>query len=69
MGKETKYDPRSEKLGMKVELEVEGKKVTYPSKSQAIIALHRNGVATGDIAKALGIRYQFAYNVIKRLGK
>lgn len=61
------YDPRSEKLGMKVELVVDDEKVTYPSKSQAIWALHQQGVATGDIAKMLSIRYQFAYNVIKRL--
>lgn len=63
------YDPRSVKLGMAVEVEHDEKKLKFPSKSQAIIALHREGVATGDIAKKLGIRYQFAYNVIKRLSK
>ena len=63
------YDPRSEKLGMKITVEHNEKKTTYPSKSQAIIALHREGVSTGEIAKKLGIRYQFAYNVIKRLSK
>jgi len=64
------YDPRSEKLGMKITVEnEEGKKTTYPSKSQAIIALHREGKSTGEIARILGIRYQYAYNVIKRLSK
>lgn len=63
-----KYDPRSEKLGMAQEIEVDGKKVKVPSKSQAIMALHRDGKSTGEIAKILNIRYQFAYNVIKRLG-
>lgn len=64
------YDPRSEKLGMKVELvDEQGKKIKFPSKSQAIIALHREGKSTGDIARMLNIRYQFAYNVIKRLTK
>jgi hypothetical protein len=30
--------------------------------------LHRQGVATADIARQLGISYQFAYNVIKQGG-
>jgi len=57
-----KIDPRSLKLG--TEVEVNG--IKYASKSLAIQALHDEGLKTGDIARALEIRYQFAYNVIKR---
>lgn len=34
------------------------------SKRKAILELGRDGMKTGDIAKAIGIRYQFAYNVL-----
>ncbi|MCA1806637.1 MAG: hypothetical protein LC687_02060 [Actinobacteria bacterium] len=59
------YDSRSIKLGH--EVTVEG--VTWPSKSVAIKSLHDEGMSNGDIAKVLGIRYQFVYNVLKRAGK
>ena len=68
-------DPRTLKLGHKVEMVVErenGETETkrYASKSQAIVDLYvSHGMDTGEIAKALGIRYQFAYNVLKRNGK
>lgn len=39
-----------------------------PSKSEKIRKLATSGVATAAIADFLGIRYQFAYNVIKRAG-
>lgn len=38
------------------------------SKSDKIRALAKSGVATADIARYLGIRYQFARNVIKDAG-
>ncbi len=34
------------------------------SKSEKIRALSREGLSTADIARALGISYQFAYNVL-----
>ncbi len=34
------------------------------SKSEKIRALHREGLSIGDIARALNIKYQFAWNVI-----
>lgn len=63
--KTTKVDPRSIKLGH--EVEVEGQK--YPSKSIAIQELHNDGKSNSEIAKILGIRYQFVYNVLKRTQK
>jgi hypothetical protein len=36
------------------------------TKSENIRALAKKGIATADIAKRLGIRYQHAYNVLKR---
>ena len=39
-----------------------------PSKSEKIRRLAAAGVATSTIADFLGIRYQFAYNVIKNAG-
>lgn len=40
-------------------------KESAPSKSQAIITMFQKGMETGEIAKAMGIRYQFAFNVIQ----
>lgn len=68
-------DPRTLKLGHAVEMNIERENeetITkrYASKSQAIVDLRVSyGLDTGEIAKALGIRYQFAYNVLKRNGK
>lgn len=60
------YDSRSIKLGHEVEIEIGGEKLKVPSKSQAIVELYKAGASKGDIAKALGIRYQFVYNVLSR---
>lgn len=74
-------DPRTVKLGHAVEVVIErpaskegGKPTTtekkYASKSQAILDLHTShNMDVSSIAKALGIRYQFAYNVLKRNNK
>ena len=60
------YDPRSIKLGDEVEITINDKKKKVPSKSVAIRELAASGMSKGDIARALGIRYQFVYNVLKR---
>lgn len=39
------------------------------SKSEQIRQLAAQGKKVGEIAKLLGIRYQFAYNVLKRASK
>jgi len=36
------------------------------STSQQIRDLHKQGFTKGQIAKKLGIRFQFVYNVLKR---
>lgn len=61
------WDIRSEKLGMKVEIEVNGKKVKYPSKSVGIRELSKLGYSKSDISKMIGVRYQMVYNVLKRM--
>lgn len=61
------YDPRSIKLGTEVEITLNDKKKKVPSKSIAIRELHNSGMSNSDIAKQLNIRYQFVYNVIKRM--
>lgn len=62
MAKETANTTNRRVLGH--EVEVDG--VKYPSKSAAIVALWDGGMTRGDIARTLGIRYQFANNVIAR---
>lgn len=76
---EAKVDPRTVKLGHQVTVTIEktnkdgeitsSEEHTYPSKSMAIVSLHRDhNVSRGDIARYLEIRYQFVYNVLKRRG-
>lgn len=40
--------------------------VKATTKSGQVRELHQQGVPVKEIAKAIGIRYQFAYNVVQR---
>jgi len=50
---------------MKIESKIE-EKVETKSKSQRIRELSLEGKTISQIAKSVGIRYQFAYNVLHR---
>lgn len=76
---QAEIDPRTVKLGHKIDVTVQRtneenevvseEHLEFPSKSMAIVALHRDyEVSRGEIARMLNIRYQFVYNVLKRRG-
>ena len=60
-------------MAKKQEAAVENNTVTPDvvpmSKSEQIRQLAAQGKKVGEIAKLLGVRYQFAYNVLKRASK
>lgn len=45
------------------------KEVTKVTKSEQMRQLYDQGLSIGEIAKKLGVRYQFVYGVISRTGE
>lgn len=54
------------KEAVKEEVVVKKEVAAKPTKSAKIVELYGTGMAIADIAKKLGIRYEFAYQVSKR---
>lgn len=54
--------------GERVMVEVGGVKVESGSKSEKMLVLNLEGKSVGEIAKELGVKYQYVYNVLSMKG-
>lgn len=55
-------------MSERVMVMVGGVKVEEGSKSEKMLRLNEEGKSVGEIAKELGVKYQYVYNVLKMKG-